>query len=83
MQNIESTNGDLFPNFRTHAYNYGFSKNPEFKEMQLYGREDTYKKILNCIDRIMRGVEKKAFIVVKGAYGIGKSILIKKVLHRI
>jgi len=31
----------------------------------------------------MRGVDKKYFLVVKGAYGIGKSILVKKVLHRV
>ena len=44
------------------------------------------------MDKVNRGVEKKCtflfkiiigLIILKGTYGVGKSILIKKVIHRI
>ncbi|CAD8074136.1 unnamed protein product [Paramecium sonneborni] len=80
---VEPTQGNLLPNFKTHNYAYGFAKKSDFIAIQLYGREDQHKKLLNQIDKVIRGVDKKSLIILKGTYGSGKSILAKKVLHRI
>ncbi|CAD8156300.1 unnamed protein product [Paramecium octaurelia] len=80
---LEPTPGNLFPNFKTHNYAYGFAKKSDFIAIQLFGREEQHKKLLNQIDKVIKGVDKKSLIILKGTYGCGKSSLAKKVLYRI
>ncbi|CAD8171450.1 unnamed protein product [Paramecium pentaurelia] len=80
---VEPTQGNLLPNFKIHNYAYGFAKKSDFIAIQLYGRDEQHKKLLNQIDKVIKGVDKKSLIILKGTYGCGKSILAKKVLHRV
>ncbi|KAM3140572.1 hypothetical protein pb186bvf_007384 [Paramecium bursaria] len=80
---LSTSNKDLFPNYKTHVYASAFQRQLEFQNVILYGRDEQYKKILNQMDKVNRGVEKKCLIILKGTYGVGKSILIKKVIHRV
>ncbi|CAD8172324.1 unnamed protein product [Paramecium pentaurelia] len=78
-----STPGNFFPILRTNNYAFGFKRKTEFANQQIFGREEPYKKILNQVDKIMRGIDKKGLFIIKGSFGVGKTMLIKKVLHRV
>ena len=57
----------------------------ELKTTQLahYGREEILRRITSVIDKFMKGIEKKSLITIRGSYGIGKSLLARKVFYRI
>lgn len=53
------------------------------KQLFMIGREDAFKRVQALIDRFLKGVERKAFVTVRGTYGIGKSLFLRKILYRI
>lgn len=39
-KDLEPTEKNLFPNFKSHAFTFGFAKRLEFKDVQLFGRDE-------------------------------------------
>ena len=49
----------------------------------MIGREDMHKRVQTLMDKFLRDVERKAFILVRGSFGVGKTLFLRKILYRI
>jgi adenylate cyclase 10 len=49
----------------------------------MVGREEAYRKVQSIIDRFMKGRENRGFVTVRGSFGSGKTLFVRKILHRL
>ena len=61
-------------------YNEYIMKDPS---LFMVGRDDQFKKIQSLVDKFIRGTEKKGFLSIRGTFGAGKTLLLRKILYRI
>lgn len=83
----------MFPSLRTHSDNFtAFVDGPPILKDQAHvknieqfmvGREESYRQVQNVLDGFMKGRETKGFVSIRGSFGIGKTLFIRKILNRL
>ncbi|KRX10829.1 P-loop containing nucleoside triphosphate hydrolase [Pseudocohnilembus persalinus] len=77
---------NLFPNLRTHKFSFPIKdaediKKQDLKDFQfMHGRQEIFRDACQHLDTFIKSKFKSSFTLIRGTFGIGKSLFLRKIL---
>jgi Cdc6-like AAA superfamily ATPase len=53
------------------------------RQLFMIGREEIHRRVQQLVDKFLKDVEHKGFILIRGTFGVGKTLILRKILYRI